>query len=60
VTELNGGVDEALNGVTVHYVNADQTVTCRFDNHHTHNNMPSPFGHESGGPGGHPATIIEQ
>ena len=53
-------VGPGLVGVTVNYVNADQTVTCAFDNHHTHDNVASPFGHNGSGPGGHPATIIEQ
>jgi hypothetical protein len=67
---LNYGLDVTppvgadLVGVTVNYVNADQTVTCRFDNHHTHEDdgvpVPSPFGHNGTGPGMHPATIVEQ
>ena len=34
-----------LIGVLVNYVNVNQTVTCSFDNHHTHDGVDSPYGH---------------
>ena len=46
-----------LVGVTVDYVNVNQTVTCSFDNHHDHDDGPSEFHLAEGA---HTTNFVEQ